>query len=101
MSLRLFGSRKASFLTITILGKIVLCTKATFRSVSLDFRDMQQQFLDRVETASGKPVLLQSDTKFAGHATIKIAAKGQAAHLLLYKPEQESVLPYLVALSVV
>jgi hypothetical protein len=40
---------------------------------------------------------VQSDPKFAGHSTIKIATKDQPAHVLLYKPEQESVLPYLVA----
>jgi hypothetical protein len=42
-------------------------------------------------------LILQSDPKFAGHSTIKIATKDQPAHVLLYKPEQESVLPYLVA----
>jgi hypothetical protein len=42
-------------------------------------------------------LILQSDSEFPGHATIKIATKEQPAHLLLYKPEQESVLPYLVA----
>jgi hypothetical protein len=63
----------------------------------LDLRRLQQQFIERVEEASGKPVILVSDSKFAGHATIKIASKDQPAHLLRYKPEQESVLPYLVA----
>lgn len=63
----------------------------------MDLRLLQKQFIGRVEVASGKPVILQSDSTIAGHAMIKIAANGQAAHLLLYKPEQESVLPYLVA----
>jgi hypothetical protein len=63
----------------------------------LDLRRLQQQFIERVEEASGKPVVLLKDSKFAGHATIKIASKDQPAHLLRYKPEQESVLPYLVA----
>jgi len=63
----------------------------------LDLRQLQQQFIERVESASGKPVILQSDPNFAGHATIKIASMDQPAHLLLYKPEQESVLPYLLA----
>ena len=63
----------------------------------MDLRRLQQQFIERVEEASGKPVILVSDSKFAGHATIKIASKDQPAHLLRYKPEQESVLPYLVA----
>ena len=63
----------------------------------MDLRQLQKQFIYRVEVASGKPVILQSDPKFAGHATIKIATKDQPAHVLLYKPEQETVLPYLVA----
>ena len=63
----------------------------------MDLRELQKQFIERVEAASGKPVILQSEPKFAGHATIKIATEDQPAHLLRYKPEQESVLPYLVA----
>ena len=63
----------------------------------MDLQRLQKQFIARVEAASGKPVILQSDPKFAGHATIKIATKEQPAHLLLYKPEQDSVLPYLFA----
>jgi len=63
----------------------------------LDLIELQREFIERVEAASGKPVILQSDPKFAGHATIKIATKEQPAHLLRYKPGQESVLPYLVA----
>jgi hypothetical protein len=64
---------------------------------SLDLRLLQKQFIERVEATSGKPVMLQSDSTIAGHAMIKVAASNQPAHLLLYKPEQESVLPYLVA----
>ena len=85
------------------IGSLLRQIKWTFndhlpvRSFSLDFRQLQKHFIERVEAASGKPVILQSDPKFAGHATIKIATKDQPAHLLLYKPEQESVLPYLVA----
>lgn len=63
----------------------------------MDLRELQQRFLVRVESASGKPVLLQSDANFASHATIKIATQDQPAHVLLYKPEQNAVLPYLVA----
>jgi len=63
----------------------------------LNLQQLQNQFVERVESASGKPVILQSEATFAGHATIKIATKDQPAHLLLYKPEQESLLPYLVA----
>jgi len=67
------------------------------RSFSVDLQHLQKQFIERVEAASGKPVILLSDPKFAGHATIKIATKDQPAHLLRYKPEQVEVLPYLVA----
>jgi len=74
-----------------------LTTICLFGAFSLDLRQLQTQFIERVEAASGKPVILQSDPKFAGHATIKIANKDQSAHLLLYKPEQVEVLPYLVA----
>jgi hypothetical protein len=63
----------------------------------LSLIELQREFIRRVEAASGKPVILQSDPKFAGHATIKIATKDQPAHLLRYKPEQKEVLPYLVA----
>ena len=63
----------------------------------MGLRELQKQFIERVEDASGKPVILQSDSAFHGHATIKVATNDQPAHLLLYKPEQESVLPYLVA----
>ncbi len=63
----------------------------------MDLQRLQKQYIERVEAASGKPVILQSDPKFAGHATIKIATKEQPAHVLLYKPEQKEVLPYLVA----
>ncbi|XZE35017.1 hypothetical protein SH501x_000500 [Pirellulaceae bacterium SH501] len=65
----------------------------------MDLQRLQKQFIERLEAASGKPVILQSDPKFAGHPTIKIATKDQPAHVLLDKPEQESVLPYLVAYS--
>lgn len=64
---------------------------------SLDLRELEQRFLDRVESASGKKVVVLSETNFAGHATIKIAAQDQPAHVLRYKPEQEAVRPYLVA----
>lgn len=63
----------------------------------LDSKALQQPFLDRIEAASGKPVLLQCDSKFAGHATIKVATNEQPAHVFFYKPEKEAVLPYLVA----
>jgi hypothetical protein len=63
----------------------------------LDATTSKNNFLQQVADASGKPVIVQSDPKFAGHATIKIASEDQPAHLLLYKHEHEAVLPYLVA----
>lgn len=41
----------------------------------MDLQRLQKQFIERLEAASGKPVILQSDPKFAGHSTIKIATK--------------------------
>jgi len=52
---------------------------------------------ETIHRASGGRKWEASDPKFAGHSTIRIATKDQPAHLLLYKPEHESVLPYLVA----
>lgn len=63
----------------------------------MDLKELQQYFIDRVEATSGKRVLLQSDPKFPGHATIRIAQDNQPAHFLLYNPAHEAVLPYLVA----
>lgn len=63
----------------------------------LESKALQQPFLDRIEATSGKPVLLQCDSKFAGHATIRVATNEQPAHVFFYKPEKEPVLPYLVA----
>jgi len=63
----------------------------------LDANTTKAEFLKRVEDASGKPVIVTSDPKIAGHAVIKVATSDQPAHVLLYKPQHESVLPYLVA----
>jgi hypothetical protein len=63
----------------------------------LNLKELQQYFIDRVEATSGKHVLLQSDPKFTGHATIRVAKDKQPDHVLLYKPAHETVLPYLVA----
>ena len=63
----------------------------------MDLKELQQYFIDRVEATSGKNVLLQSDPKFTGHATIRVAKDNQPAHVLLYKPDHEALLPYLVA----
>ncbi len=52
---------------------------------------------EKLSAASGKPVLVHRDPNFAGHASIKIASEDAPAHLLRYKPEFESELPYLSA----
>jgi hypothetical protein len=75
-----------------------LLGKSIFQGVfPLDLIELQREFIGRVELASGKPVIMQCDPKFAGHATIRIARDDQPAHLLLHKQEHEAVLPYLVA----
>jgi hypothetical protein len=63
----------------------------------LDPNTTKMEFLKRVEDASGKPVIVTSDPKFSGHAVIRVAKADQPAHVLLYKSQHESVLPYLVA----
>ena len=50
-----------------------------------------------LEEKSGRPVLLHSDHSISGHASIRIASDDASAHLLQYKPEFESELPYLSA----
>ncbi len=50
-----------------------------------------------LEEKSGRPVLLHRDSSVQGHASIKIASDDAPAHLLRYKPEFESELPYLSA----
>ena len=51
----------------------------------------------KLTAASGKPLLVHGDPKCPGHASIKIASDDAPAHLLRYKPEFESELPYLSA----
>jgi hypothetical protein len=52
---------------------------------------------DELYAVSGKPVLVHKDPAVAGYASIKIASDDSPAHLLRYKPEFESDLPYLSA----
>lgn len=52
---------------------------------------------DELHAVSGKPVLVHKDPTVAGYASIKIASEHSPAHLLRYKPEFESDLPYLSA----
>lgn len=59
--------------------------------------DASKSIEARLTAASGKPVLVHGDPKCPGHASIKIASDDSPAHLLRYKPEFESELPYLSA----
>jgi len=52
---------------------------------------------DELYAVSGKPVLVHKDPSIAGYASIKIASDDGPAHLLRYKPDFESDLPYLSA----
>jgi len=56
-----------------------------------------KQLLSRIESLTGKPILVQADERAAGHAALKLAKNDQVAHVLLYKPIHESELPYLLA----
>jgi len=49
------------------------------------------------EQESGKPVLACASSEFSGYATIKVASAASPAHVLQYKPEMESELPYPTA----
>ncbi|MEZ6081265.1 MAG: hypothetical protein R3C56_38025 [Pirellulaceae bacterium] len=60
-------------------------------------KEDSQAILRLVEEESGKPVIVESDSSFSGHATLKIAGPDGPAHVLRYKPEFESELPYLIA----
>lgn len=59
--------------------------------------DASKLIEEKLVAASGKSVLVQRDPKCSGHASIKIASDDEAAHVLRYKPELESELPYLSA----
>ena len=59
--------------------------------------DASKLIEEKLTAASGKPVLVHRDPNLDGHASIKIASDDAPAHLLRYKPEFESELPYLSA----
>jgi hypothetical protein len=59
--------------------------------------DASKSIEEKLTAASGKPLLVQRDANCSGHASIKIASDDDAAHILRYKPEFESELPYLSA----
>jgi hypothetical protein len=59
--------------------------------------DAAKSVEEKLMAASGKSVLVQRDPNCSGHASIKIASDEGAAHVLRFKPEFESELPYLSA----
>ena len=59
-------------------------------------QEAQNEVLKLVEEVSGKPVILQADPSLTFHATIKLATENAPAHVLLYKPQCEPDLSYLV-----
>jgi hypothetical protein len=63
--------------------------------------DASKLIKEKPTSASGKPLLVHRDPNFAGHVSIKIASDDAPAHLLRYKPEFESELPFLPAFSLV
>jgi hypothetical protein len=59
--------------------------------------DAARQIEEKLTAASGKPILMQQDPNCSGHASIKIASEEDPAHVLRFKRELESELPYLSA----
>ena len=52
---------------------------------------------DELYAVSGKQVLVHKDPSISGYASIRIASDDGPTHLLRYKPESGSDLPYLSA----
>ena len=63
----------------------------------MDDKESSKAIQRLLEERSGKSVLTVADRTFSGYSTIRIAGPDSPAHVLLYKPEFESELPYLVA----
>ncbi len=63
----------------------------------MDDRESSKAIQKLLEERSGKSVITVADSTFSGYATIRVAGPDSPAHVLLYKPEFESELPYLVA----
>lgn len=65
--------------------------------IKLTPSEAAKEVQSRLETVSGKPVVIDKVIDIAGYATIRIASAGAPAHLFRYKPEFEPELPYLLA----
>ena len=61
--------------------------------------EIKNQLIANIDRITGKPVIVQADETFSGHASLKLAKDGQPAHVLLYKPVHEPELPYLAAIQ--
>jgi hypothetical protein len=58
--------------------------------------DAQQRALNNLEKRSGKPVVLQEDTRLPNLAQIQIATATRPVHVLCYSSKAAAELPYLV-----
>jgi hypothetical protein len=58
--------------------------------------EAQQRALNDLEERSGKPVVLQEDTRIPNLARIQIATAARPVHVLSYSPKAAHELPYLV-----
>jgi hypothetical protein len=58
--------------------------------------EAQQRALNDLEERSGKPVVLQEDTRLPNLARIQIATVARPVHVLSYSPKAAPELPYLV-----
>ena len=63
----------------------------------MDDKESSEAIQRLLEERSGKSVLTVADSTFSGYSTIRVAGPDSPAHVLLYKPEFEAELPYLVA----
>jgi hypothetical protein len=58
--------------------------------------EAQQRAMNDLEDLSGKPVVLQEDTRLPNLARIQIATAARPIHVLSYSPKAAAELPYLV-----
>lgn len=62
----------------------------------MSLTEIQQAALNALEQISGKPVVLQEDTRLPNLARIQIATADRPVHILSYSPQAAAELPYLV-----
>jgi hypothetical protein len=66
--------------------------------VPLHLDEIKKKLLENFYRVSGKPVIVQADERFSGHATLKLANGDQPAHVLLYKPVHEPDSPEMLVI---